>query len=161
MPRTVITLINPTLVLADTQAGLATGDAYECQLTSAQLVPTPITNAIPATGCAPASNVPGRSSWELQLAWLQDWADSAGGLSNYSIVHETELVWYKFVLDNAGSPTTAASGQAYVAAGQYGGVFGGPPAVATANWPCFDTPAFTVPATFAAEPANDAVDAFA
>lgn len=156
MSRTVITLVNPKLVIADTQAGLTTAPAFECQLTSAALVPTANTTAIPATGCAAASNVPGRSSWELQFAWLQDWTAAGGGLSMYSIEHETELVWYRFTLDNAGSPTTVAEGQAYVAAGQYGGEFGGPPAAASANWPCADTPAFTVPAATleAAEPAE-------
>lgn len=151
MARTVITLINPKLVVAATQAGLATGTAYECQLTSAALVPTPNTTAVPATGCAPATNVPGRSTWELQMAWLQDWTAPAGGLSNYCIINEGLLVWYKLTLDNVGSPTTVATGQAYVAAGQYGGEFGGAPAVATANWPCFDKPAFTVPALAATE----------
>ena len=149
MSRTVITLINPVLKIADTEAGLGAGTAYECQLTSAALVPTPNTTQIPATGCAPVSNVPGLSSWELQLAWLQDWTAPGGGLSNYAIENEGQLVWYSFTIDLAGSPTTVATGQAYVAAGQYGGVFGGAPAVATANWPCFDTPAFVVPAVTA------------
>jgi len=148
VPRTVITLINPTLVVADTQVGLDTGTAYECQLTSAALVPTPVSNTVPATGCAPASSVPGRSTWELQLAWLQDWSAAGGGLSNYAIEHETELVWYRLELETTGA--VAAEGQAYVVAGQYGGEFGGPPAAATANWPCADTPAFTTPVTAAA-----------
>lgn len=145
MARTVITLINPTFVVADDEAGLATGEAFECQLTTAQLVPAAVTNQIPATGCAPVSNVPGKSSWGLSLAWLQDWTDPGGGLSNYCIVNEATLKWFELVLDVAGAPTVAATGQVYVAAGQFGGVFGGPPAPATATWPVLGTPVFVVP----------------
>lgn len=155
---TVIRLIDPTLVLADTQAGLTTGTAYECQLTAATLTPTAVTTQIPATGCAPASNVPSKSTWSAVLAWLQDWTDAGGGLSNYAIEHETELVWFKFVLDNAGNPTVAAEGQIYVQASQYGGTFGGPPALATATWPLLGAPTFTVPALTAAAASVD-VDA--
>ena len=53
MPRTVITLNNPTFKLSDTEAGLSAGTAYECQLTQAVIAPQPTFNTIPATGCAP------------------------------------------------------------------------------------------------------------
>jgi hypothetical protein len=142
---TTIPIMNPVFKVADTEAGLTTGTAYECQLTSAQLVGTPASNTVPATGCAAASTIPSASSWALVLNWLQDWTAADGGLSMYAYEHETELVWFSLSLD--GTPGTAiATGQAYVAAGQFGGVFGGPPAPANATWPCPVKPTITVPA---------------
>lgn len=133
MSRTVLTFTSPTFTVADTELGLATGDAYQCQLTRAQVVGTPSYSSIPATGCDGPAEVPSRSAWELQLAWLQDWTAADGGLSGYAFDHETELVWWKLE-QAAGGP--AMTGTAYVAAGAFGGDFGGAPSLAEATWKC-------------------------
>lgn len=146
MPRTVIPFNNPKLVLADTEAGLTAGDAWECQLTAAQIVGTPSFQAVPQTGCAPAGQVPGRSAWSLNLAWLQDWTAPGGGLSNWALTHETEETWFALSIDTVGFPTVVATGQAYVVAGGFGGPITGAPAAATANWPMLDKPTIVVPA---------------
>ncbi len=144
MSRNVIVLNNPIVTFADDQAGLTTGEAYECQLTSAVLTPTPVYNTIPATGCAGASQSPGRTGWGLVVAWLQDWG-SDPSLSWYAFENDTELKWYSVTLDSIGMPDQVATGQLYVSAGAYGGTFGdGSAAVATATWPCTDKP--TIPA---------------
>lgn len=146
MARHVITLNNPIFKLADSEAGLATGEAYECQLTSASITPQPVFNTIPATGCAPAAQSPGRTGFQLDLAWLQDWSAPAGGLSGYAYTHDTESKWFSLQLD-ASDATVVATGQVYVVAGAYGGTFGdGTPAAATATWPCLDKPDITLPA---------------
>ena len=100
MPREAITLNNPTFKVADTELGLASGTAYECQITSAVLTPQPVTNTIPATGCAPQAQSPGRTGWQLNLAWLEDWFTAAGGgLSSFAYDNDGMPTWYELTLD--------------------------------------------------------------
>ena len=155
MARTLLILTNPTLMLADTEAGLTTGKAFECQITSAAITPQPTTQTIPATGCAPATNSPGKTGYQLDLAWLQDWNAPGGGLSNYAFANDTAPKWFKLVADKSVTPTTdqvVATGQAYVVAGALGGTFGdGSAAVSTAAWPMLDKPTIVTPAPAADE----------
>lgn len=146
MAVTIIPINNPVFKIADTEAGLAAGDAYECQLTTASIIGTTPTNTVPATGCQGPTSTPGKAGWALSLAWLQDWTAPAGGLSKYAYDNETELKWFSLAIDNVGFPTVIAQGQAYVTPGQFGGVIGGPPAPATASWPILGKPAIAVPA---------------
>ena len=150
MPRTAIILNSPVFKLADSDAGLTAGTAYECQLTSATITANPVFTEIPATGCAPATQSPGRTQWQLDLAWLQDWTAAAGGLSGYAYTNDTDPKYFSFSLD--GGATVVAKGQVYVVAGGYGGTFGdGSAAAATATWPCLDKPTITLPAMQAQE----------
>lgn len=143
MARSVLILNNPTLVLADTQAGLEAGDAFECQITSARLTPAPTYQTVPSTGCAPASQSPGRTGWQIDAAWLDDWGADPS-LSQYAFDHDTEAIWYRFVADSVQYPDLKAEGQVYMAPGGYGGTFGdGSAAASTATWPCVDVPAIT------------------
>jgi hypothetical protein len=146
MPRSVITINNPVFKLADTEAALTGGTAYECQLTSASITPVPTSQTIPSTGCSPASTSPGRTGFTLDLAWLQDWTKPSGGLSGYAYLNDTELAWFSLQLDSDDA-TVLAKGQVFVVAGAYGGTFGdGSAAAAAATWPCLDKPVITVPA---------------
>ena len=145
MPRTVITLNNPTFKLADTEAGLSAGTAYECQLTQAIIAPQPSFNTIPATGCAPATQSPGRTGFQLELAWLQDWTAAGGGLSGYAYENDGLSKWFELVPD-ASQPAVKATGQCYVVAGGFGGTMGdGSAAATTATWPCLDKPLIATP----------------
>lgn len=142
MPRNHIAFDNPVFKLADTEAGLAAGEDWKCQLTTAQLIPTTSTRVVPATGCSPATNIPNKSSWALSLGWLQDWTSDGGGLSAYAMDEEGELKWFSLEVDHDGFPTVVAKGQAYVVPGPYGG-----PVTAilpaTASWPVLGTPDIT------------------
>jgi hypothetical protein len=155
MARTVIVLNNPTLKLADTEAGLTTGTAFECQITSAALTASANYQTIPATGCAPQSQSPGRTSWALDVAWLQDWtAPAASSLSQYAFANDGLPKWFEFIADSVGAPAVKATGQCYMAAGSYGGTFGdGSAATATSQWPCVDTPDIVGATTMAASSA--------
>ena len=147
MARTVITLNRPVFKLADSEAGLTSGATYECQLTSATITANPQFQTIPATGCAPSSQSPGLTQWQLDMAWLQDWSAPGGGLSGYAYTHDTEQKWFSFQL-SADDPTVVATGQVFVVAGGYGGTFGdGSAAAASSTWPCVDKPDITLPAT--------------
>ena len=143
MSRNVIVLNNPIVTFADTEAGLTTGDPFQCQLTSAVLTPTPVYQTIPATGCAGASQSPGLTGWGFVVSWLQDWG-SDPSMSQYAFDNDTLPKWYSFTLDSIGLPDTVATGELYVSAGAYGGTFGdGSAATATATWPCLAKPAIT------------------
>jgi hypothetical protein len=147
MARVAIPLNRPIFKLADTEAGLTSGTAYECQLTSAAITATSNFNTIPATGCAGASQSPGTTGWQLDLAWLQDWTAPAGGLSGFAYDNDTEPKWFSFTLDSD-VPTVLATGEVFVVAGSYGGEFGtGAVAPATATWPCLNKPDIVFPAT--------------
>jgi hypothetical protein len=152
MPRTVIILNNPTLKVATDQAGLATGQAVECQVTSAVVTAQPKYQTIPATGCAGETQSPGLTGWQLDLAWLQDWGTAApGGLSWFAMANDGKPVWFELTPD-ATVPTEKVSGEAFCAAGSYGGTFGdGSPAVATASWPLLSAPTTPAPVATAGE----------
>ena len=142
MPRTAIILNNPKVIFADTQADLATEPAYECQIVSAVITPSPVYNTIPATGCAGATQSPGRTGFALDLTWLTDWG-ATDSLSQFAWDNDGKAVWFRFTDDGtaAAGAATTAEGQAYVAAGGFGGTFGdGSAAQTTASWPCVDKP---------------------
>jgi hypothetical protein len=153
MARVIMVLNHPVLKVATTQAGLAAGTAFECQVTSAVISANPQFNTIPATGCAPSVQSPGLTQYQLDLAWLQDWVSTGGGgLSGFALTHDAQPVWFSLTLDSVGAPTVIATGNAYCTSGQYGGTFGdGSAAAATATWPMLDKPTIPLPATAAAD----------
>ena len=140
MPRTIMSFNNPTLKVADTEAGLSAGTAFECQITSAVVTPAANFTDVPATGCAPKTSSPGLTSFTLDLAWLQDWNAAGGGLSGYAWERAGDAVWFELIPE-AGSPAVGISGEVYVTEGAVGGTFGdGSPGTSTASWPCLDKP---------------------
>lgn len=140
MARNAIQLTNPLVTFADTEAGLTSGDPFQCQITSAVLTPTPKYSVVPATGCAGESQAPGATGWGLVVSWLQDWG-SDPSMSRYCYDNDTLRKWYSFTLDSIGLPGEIATGECYISAGAYGGTFGdGSTAVATATFPCVDKP---------------------
>ena len=142
MSRTAIILNHPEVTFADTQAGLATSATFECQLISAVITPAPVYNTIPATGCAGATQSPGRTGFSLDLTWLTDWG-ATDSLSQFAWDNDGKAVWFRFTDDGsaAAGAASTAEGQAYVAAGGFGGTFGdGSAAQTTASWPCVDKP---------------------
>lgn len=147
MARTVMILNHPTLKVATTEAGLTTGQAVECQVTSAVVQASPNYSTIPATGCAGQTQSPGLTSFALNLAWLQDWdAAAPGGLSWFAWENDGKAAWVELTPDTA-DPTSQLTGQVYVAAGDYGGTFGdGSAATATSTWPFVSKPDIPAPA---------------
>jgi hypothetical protein len=150
MARMVLILNSPTLKVATDQAGLATGQAVECQVTSAVVKATPKYSTIPATGCSGETQSPGLTGYSFELAWLQDWqTPTPGGLSYFAFSHDGQAVWIEFTPDSS-DPTQVLTGEVFAAAGDYGGTFGdGSAAVATASWPFVSTPTIPAPAAAA------------
>lgn len=126
-----------TLTLTPPAGGSAVD--VSCQVTDWQILPTQNTTTRPGTYCSPPTNVPGRSSWGLQFAFLQDWTDPAG-ISQFTFDNDGELCTFSFVPDVEDAPTV--SGSVWVTATG----FGGQPAEAWASsgtWPIEGTPTVT------------------
>lgn len=159
MPRTAEVWNNPTIKIATTEAGLATGPAIECQVTSAVLTPNPVFNTIPATGCAPATQSPGRTGWQLDLAWLQDWSkgDATVSLSRFAYENDAMPVWVQITPNAADATDNQLTGQFYCVSGGYGATLGdGSAAVTTATWPAVDKPEITPAGAVTVAAADDA-----
>lgn len=153
MAQTVMILNNPTFKVATTQAGLATGTAYECQVMSARISASPNYQTIPSTGCSGATQSPGLSSYTLDLTWLDDWGVTPAGLSSFAWANDGKSVWWELTPDKA-VVSAKVTGNSYCAAGGLGGTFGdGSPAQSTATWPCVAKP--TVPAPLGTDVAAD------
>jgi len=146
MARTVMILNSPTLKVATSQAGLSSGQTVECQVTSALVTAQANYQTIPATGCAGATQSPGLSGWQLELAWLEDWdAAAPGGLSWFAFENDGKTVWFELTPDSTDA-TNKLTGEAFCASGGYGGTFGdGSAAATTATWPLINKPDVTAP----------------
>ena len=146
MAQVVMRFNQPTLKVATTEAGLTTGQAVECQTTSAVVTAQPNYQTIPSTGCNGATQSPGLSGWQLALAWLQDWnAAAPGGLSWFAFDNDGQEVWFELTPDKSDA-ATKLTGQAFCAAGDYGGTFGdGSAGTATATWPLLAKPDIPAP----------------
>lgn len=140
---TVIVITDGTLLLADDEAGLATGVGYECAVTSAAINATPNLQQVPATFCAPASQVPAATGYELAVTWLQDWTAPGGGLSMYAFTNDTLTKFFSLTLNGAAEPI--ATGSVRIVAGAFGGDAGVPLSTSTV-WPLVNKPEITVPA---------------
>jgi hypothetical protein len=119
-----------------------TGDLadFGCQITNMVISPVANTSTRPGTYCAPPTQVPGKSSWTMEFAFLQDWT-STDGLSLFLLEHDGTAVDFEFLPDVAGAPT--AKGKVYVTAAS----FGGAPAetwVSSGTWAIDGTPTFQV-----------------
>lgn len=143
---TVILVTNAKLMLGDTAGdvtpGTGTGDAFECQVTSAAINANANLQTVPATFCAPESQAPAATGWELALSWLQDWTD-ADGLSFYAFANDTLSKFFSLTLNDQTTPV--ATGEVRIVAGAYGGD-AATPLVATQTWPLVNKPTITPPA---------------
>ena len=153
MPPTVILITDGSLKLADTQAGLTSAVAYQCQVTEAAINAVPNLVTIPATFCGAESQTPAATGWTLAMSWLQDWRASAGGLSGYAFTNDTLTKWFELKLDKD-DVTPVASGQVRIVAGAFGAA-AGVPALASVEWPLAAKPTITMPALLAADDQAD------
>lgn len=143
---TVILVTNAKLLLGDASAdvippGTATGESFECQVTSAAINANANLQTVPATFCSAESQAPAATGWELALTWLQDWTDP-DGLSFYAFENDTMSKYFSLTLE--GSVEPIASGQVRIVAGSYGGD-AATPLVATQTWPLVTKPTITKP----------------
>jgi hypothetical protein len=160
MPTESIKLLNPKLTLALTQADLAAGGVNaECQANVVTLTPTGVSTTTPATGCRPASQSAGKSTWALNITYLQDWANDAG-VSQFALDNDGQTVWYRLEPDPTVYGTLAFEGQCDMVAGAVGGNIGdGTEVNAQSVWPMKAAPTVTRPAPLAAAAADQLVDA--
>jgi hypothetical protein len=107
-----------TLKLGLTEAALT--QDVTCQYTSARLVGSPNLQDVPATGCQPASQVPGATSWAFEINWLQDISDPTG-LSMWAFGNDTKQAFFEFEPFGTGAGTVKLTGELRVVAGPIGG----------------------------------------
>lgn len=142
----VIVITNAKLMLGDTAAdvtpGTGTGDAFECQVTSAAINANANLQTVPATFCNAESQAPAATGWELALTWLQDWT-VADGLSFYAFANDTLQKFFSLTLNDQTTPV--ATGEVRIVAGAYGGD-AATPLTATSTWPLVAKPTITPPA---------------
>lgn len=145
---TVITITDAVLMLGDTLADVTppsgTGEDFSCQVSSGAINATPNLNDVPATFCAPASQAPAATGFELALTWLQDWTAPGGGLSMYAFANDTETKYFSLSLTDATEPI--ATGQVRIVAGSFGGD-AGTPLTTDVTWPIVGKPTITAPAS--------------
>lgn len=147
-PRQANVITAATVTFADTQAELDTATlTYDCVTTGAGFTAAPNLVEVPATGCAPKSQVASASSWVLDLAWLQDWQSPGGGLSGFMYENDALRKWVRVEPTTPGLP--AAEAEVTIVAGTYAGTFG-ELLVATATCPASEKPTITLPAAAAA-----------
>jgi hypothetical protein len=143
----VITITDAILRLGATEA---TAVNYECQVTEASINASPNLQDVPATFCAPSSQAPAATSYELAVTWLQDWTADDGGLSNWAFLNDAKEMYFELsMLPAVGGPPAVAppplaSGQVRIVAGSFGGA-AGTPLTANATWPIIGKPTIEVP----------------
>jgi hypothetical protein len=131
-----------SLVLADDEAGLAAGNTFSCQVTSAAITAVPNLQTTPATFCNPETETPAATGWQLVVSWLQDWTAPEGGLSGYAFDNDTAEKWFELKPSSDAEPT--AVGIVRLVAGAFLGD-AGTPLVASATWPLAAKPTITYP----------------
>jgi len=147
---TVIVITDATLMLGDTAPdvvpGTGTGEDFSCQVTSASVNSVPNLSDVPATFCAPASQAPAATGYELAVTWLQDWTASGGGLSQYAFDNDTEQKFFSLTL--VGTTAPIIQGELRLVAGAFGGD-AGTPLTTDAVWPVIGKPTITPATAFA------------
>jgi hypothetical protein len=123
---------------------------YQCQIINMALVPAPNTTTTPGTYCAAPFDVPGQSSWWVEISFIQDWG-ATPSLSEFLLTNDGELCDFEFEPDVAGTPSM--TGEVYVIAGPYGGDAGQVWQATTLRWPMRGAPTL-VPAALAAAAAE-------
>lgn len=148
-PRQTNVITAAVITFADTEAELETATlTYDCVTTGAGFTASANLTDVPATGCAPASQVAAASSWMLDIAWLQDWQSPGGGLSGYMYENDSLRKWVKVEPTTPGLP--AATAEVTIVAGTYAGTFG-ELLVATSSCPTVGKPEIALPAAAMAE----------
>jgi hypothetical protein len=142
---TVINIKQASVKFATDQAGLATAPDFTCQVISAAINSRPNLQTVPATMCAPQSQQPAATGWELALTWLQDWGATPESMSEYMLTNDATLQWFEIAPTDVGVTgltVPTATGQCWIVAGAYMGA-AGTPLTATATCPLTDKPAVT------------------
>lgn len=155
---TVITILSGRLRVGLVQTTLT---AFDCQVVEATLTANPKLNTVPATFCAPESQAPASTGYQLDLNFLQDWSDP-DGVCWFAFENDAALVYWELALDDAAAPDDAdvtMHGTAYAVALGFGGAAGAP-LQSTSTWPVIGKPVKgPAPLTAAADVELESADA--
>ncbi len=159
MPVVILKPNDITLMFADTEAGLAAGAEYKCQVQNATVTPTPTYTTVGATGCqgeVQTLNLPVPET--LDLTWLQDWSAPGGGLANYCRVNAGAVKWFKYQPDGA-IAALVVTGQVELVPVALGGDMAVPSIAGPVSFPIRGTATVTVPVAAPLDAEPDAVPA--
>lgn len=151
---TVITIIAGRLAVGLLDTALT---AFDCQVVSAAVTANPNLQTVPATFCAPESQAPAATGFQLDLNFLQDWTNP-DGVCWFSMDNDTAEVFWELSLDTADATGEAIMhGKARVVAVGFGGD-AGTPLQSSSTWPILGKPASgpVVPGAAAAAADDDA-----
>lgn len=146
MPVEILKPNDITLVFADDEAGLTTGEDYKCQVQNATVTPAPTYTTVAATGCQGAIQTLDLPVPEtLDLTWLQDWSAPGGGLANYCRTNAGEVKYFKY--QPVGTlATLSVTGQVELVPVALGGDMAVPAIAGPVSFPIRGTATVTVPA---------------
>lgn len=116
MAQTVLIIKQATLKFAATEVALDTAPDFTCQVTSAAINANPNMQTVAATFCAPESQAPAATGWELALSVLQDWGDTAG-ISDYLFDHDAERSF--FLIQPTDPDIPGMTGECWLVASAY------------------------------------------
>jgi hypothetical protein len=116
-------IINPNNVgsikFATSEGGLDSAVEQGFQITAFKVTPKPNLNSAPGTFGAPPVDVPGQTSWNLVISYLQDWGLDANALSEYLFTNDGNEVWFR--IDPVDAGVKGMDGKCFIVAGSYGG----------------------------------------
>jgi hypothetical protein len=134
-------IINPNNVgsikFATSEAGLDAAVEQGFQITSFKVAPKPNLNSAPGTFGAPPVDVPGQTSFNLVVSYLQDWGLDANAFAEFLHNHDGEEYWFR--IDPADAGVKGMDGKCFIVAGGYGGDAGSN-WVETVTFPCSTKP---------------------
>lgn len=139
MAQTVLVIKNATFKLASSQGALTSAPDYQCQIVSAAVNAVPKLQTVPATFCAPESQAPASTGWEVAITALQDWG-ATNSLSEFLFNNDATSKWFQIAPNQPDAPKM--EGQCWLVAGSYMGD-AGTPLTATATFPCLAKPTLT------------------
>jgi hypothetical protein len=137
MAQTVLVIKDATLKLASSQAALTAAVDYQCQVVSAAVNAVPKLQTVPATFCAPESQAPASTGWELAITILQDWGVT-NSISQFLFDNDATSKWFRLQPNTPDAP--GMEGQCWLVAGSFMGD-AGTPLTATGTFPCLAKPA--------------------
>jgi hypothetical protein len=115
--------INPnnagSIKFATAEAGLDAAVEQGFQITSFKVTPKPNLSSTPGTFGAPPVDVPGATSFNLTVTYLQDWGLDANAFAEFLFAHDGEEYWFR--IDPADTNVKGMDGKCFLVAGGYGG----------------------------------------
>lgn len=139
----VMTIVAGRLAVSLTEPATAADlIAYDCQTVSAKVTANASLQTVAATFCAPESQAPAATGYQLDITALEDWSAGATSFFAFAFENDTSLVYWELALDTGTTPIpddVVMHGTAYCVALGFGGD-AGTPLQDSVTWPIVGKP---------------------